>query len=41
LNANEKAVRNQIRESSAETRKRAQKTMREVRELVGLPSLKI
>jgi tryptophanyl-tRNA synthetase len=41
LNAHEKMVKDQIRESSAETRKRAQKTMREVRELVGLPSLKI
>jgi tryptophanyl-tRNA synthetase len=41
LNANEQAVKNEIWESSAETRKRAQKTMREVRELVGLPSLKI
>ena len=39
LTANEKAVKIQIQEASAETRKRAQKTLREVREIAGLPSL--
>jgi tryptophanyl-tRNA synthetase len=36
LNADKEAVKAQIRESSAEIRKRAQQTMREVRELTGL-----
>jgi len=40
LNADRKAVKAQIQESSAEIRKRAQQTMREVRELTGLGSLK-
>ena len=40
LNADKKAVKNQIQESSAEIRKRAQQTMREVRALTGLPTLR-
>ena len=40
LEANKESVKAQIRESSAETRKRAQQTRREVREVPGLGSLK-
>ena len=40
LNADKKSVKTQIQESSAEIRKRAQQTMREVREMTGLGSLK-
>lgn len=40
LNADKKATQNLIEESSAETRKRAQKTLREVRELTGLLNLR-
>ncbi|HNG90993.1 MAG TPA: tryptophan--tRNA ligase, partial [Saprospiraceae bacterium] len=40
LNADRKAVKAQIQESSAEIRKRAQQTMREVRQLTGLPTLR-
>ncbi|GAB4496068.1 MAG: tryptophan--tRNA ligase [Saprospiraceae bacterium] len=40
LNADKRAVKASIQESSAEIRKRAQQTMREVRELTGLVSLK-
>lgn len=40
LEADKKAVKNQIYESSAEIRTRAQQTMREVREITGLPSLR-
>ncbi|MCC6459727.1 MAG: tryptophan--tRNA ligase [Saprospiraceae bacterium] len=40
LNADKKAVKGQILESSAAIRKRAQATLREVREIVGLPGLK-
>ena len=40
LEADKKAVKNQIHESSAEIRKRAQQTMREVREIAGLPTLR-
>jgi tryptophanyl-tRNA synthetase len=40
LQADKKNVKSQIQDSSAEIRKRAQKTMREVRELTGLASLR-
>jgi tryptophanyl-tRNA synthetase len=40
LQADKKVVKSQIQESSAETRKRAQQTLREVREITGLASLK-
>ncbi len=40
LNADKKATKNLIVETSAEARKRAQKTMREVRELTGLLPLR-
>ena len=40
LNADKRAVKARIQESSAEIRKRAQQTMREVRELTGLVTLK-
>jgi tryptophanyl-tRNA synthetase len=40
LQADKKAVKSQIQESSAETRKRAQQTLREVREITGLGSLR-
>lgn len=40
LNADKRTVKTQIQESSAEIRKRAQQTMKEVRELTGLGSLK-
>ena len=40
LSANKRAVKAQIQESSAEIRKRAQQTMKEVRELTGLVSLR-
>jgi len=40
LQADKKAVKSLIQDSSAETRKRAQQTMREVREITGLASLK-
>ncbi len=40
LQADKKAVKSMIQDSSAETRKRAQQTMREVREITGLGSLK-
>ncbi|MBV6441490.1 MAG: tryptophan--tRNA ligase [Haliscomenobacteraceae bacterium CHB4] len=40
LNADKRAVKAQIQESSAEIRKRAQQTMREVRELTGLVGMK-
>ena len=40
LQEDKKNVKSQIQESSAETRKRAQKTLREVREITGLGSLK-
>lgn len=40
LQADKRSVKAQIQESSAEIRKRAQQTMREVRELTGLTSLK-
>ncbi len=40
LNADKKAVKTRIHESSAEIRKRAQETMREVRQLTGLPTLR-
>ena len=36
LNADKKAVKNLIKASSAEIRKRAQETIREVKELTGL-----
>lgn len=41
LQADKKNVKAQIQESSAEIRKRAQKTMREVREIAGLGALKM
>jgi tryptophanyl-tRNA synthetase len=40
LNADKKAVKSMIQDSSAEVRKRAQKTLKEVREIVGLPTLR-
>jgi tryptophanyl-tRNA synthetase len=40
LQADKKAVREQIQASSAEIRKRAQKTLKEVREITGLGSLR-
>lgn len=40
LDADKRAVKARIQESSAEIRKRAQRTMREVRELTGLVSMK-
>lgn len=40
LLANKKEVKNQIRASSAEIRKRAQETMREVKELAGLMNVR-
>ncbi|MBL7825017.1 MAG: tryptophan--tRNA ligase, partial [Saprospiraceae bacterium] len=40
LQADKKAVKEQIQESSAAIRKRAQKTLKEVREIVGLPTLR-
>lgn len=40
LNADKKSVKSQIQDSSAEIRKRAQQTMREVREMTGLGSLR-
>lgn len=40
LQADKKNVKNQIQESSAEIRKRAQQTLREVREITGLASLR-
>ena len=40
IQADKKAVKSQIQESSAEIRKRAQQTLREVREITGLASLK-
>jgi tryptophanyl-tRNA synthetase len=40
LNADKKAVKNMIKASSAEIRKRAQETVREVKELVGLVNVK-
>jgi len=40
LQADKKAVKGLIQDSSAETRKRAQQTLREVREIVGLPTLR-
>ncbi len=40
IEANKKAIKNQIAESSAKFRQDAQTTMKEVRELVGLASLK-
>lgn len=40
LNADKRAVKSQIQDSSAEIRKRAQQTMREVRELTGLVPVK-
>lgn len=40
LNADKRAVKNRIQESSAEIRNRARQTMREVRELTGLPQVK-
>ncbi|MBL7804280.1 MAG: tryptophan--tRNA ligase [Saprospiraceae bacterium] len=40
LNADKKAVKAQIQASSAEIRKTAQQTLREVRELTGLPGLR-
>ncbi|MCB0527185.1 MAG: tryptophan--tRNA ligase [Saprospiraceae bacterium] len=40
LNADKRKVKSMIQDSSAEVRKRAQQTMREVRELTGLPNLK-
>lgn len=40
LNADKKAVKSVIQESSAEIRKRAQQTLREVRALTGLPTLR-
>ena len=41
LNANKKLVKEQIKESSAEIRKRAQETIREVKELAGLLNVKM
>jgi tryptophanyl-tRNA synthetase len=41
LNADKKNIKAQIQESSAEIRKRAQKTLREVRDITGLTSLKM
>ena len=41
LNADKKAVKEQIRESSASIRKRAQETIREVKELAGLINVKM
>ncbi|MBL7776362.1 MAG: tryptophan--tRNA ligase [Saprospiraceae bacterium] len=41
LNADKRAVKSQIQDSSAEIRKRAQQTMKEVREIVGLLPLKV
>lgn len=40
LNADKRAVKAQIQDSSAQFRKKAQQTVREVREIVGLPNLK-
>jgi tryptophanyl-tRNA synthetase len=40
LQADKKAVKAQIQASSAEIRKRAQQTLREVREIAGLPALR-
>ena len=40
LNADKKTVKAQIQDSSAVIRKRAQQTLKEVREIVGLPTLK-
>jgi len=40
IQADQKNVKDQIQEASAETRKRAQKTLREVRDITGLGSLK-
>lgn len=41
LNADKKAVKNQVKASSAEIRKRAQQTVREVKELTGLLNVRI
>jgi tryptophanyl-tRNA synthetase len=40
LQSDKKAVKSQIQDSSAQIRQRAQQTLREVREIVGLPGLK-
>ncbi|MEQ1745084.1 MAG: tryptophan--tRNA ligase [Saprospiraceae bacterium] len=40
LQSDKKAVKTQIQDSSAVIRKRAQQTLKEVREIVGLPTLK-
>jgi tryptophanyl-tRNA synthetase len=40
LQADKKGVKAQIQESSAEIRKRAQQTMKEMRELTGLIGLR-
>ncbi|MCO6479275.1 MAG: tryptophan--tRNA ligase [Phaeodactylibacter sp.] len=40
LNANKKEVKNQIKAASAEIRKRAQETVREVKELTGLQNVR-
>ncbi|MCB0588006.1 MAG: tryptophan--tRNA ligase, partial [Phaeodactylibacter sp.] len=41
LQANKKEVKNQIKASSAEIRKRAQETVREVKELTGLQNVRL
>ncbi|MDX1911101.1 MAG: tryptophan--tRNA ligase [Saprospiraceae bacterium] len=41
LQADKKNVKSRIQDASAETRKRAQQTLREVREITGLGSLKV
>jgi tryptophanyl-tRNA synthetase len=40
LQADKKSVKSQIQDASGEIRKRAQQTLREVREITGLGSLK-
>jgi len=40
LNVDKKVVKNQVQESSAHIRKRAQQTMRDVRDICGIPTLR-
>jgi tryptophanyl-tRNA synthetase len=40
LNANKRALKDQIKQSSSDIRKKAQETLREVKDLVGLVNVK-
>jgi len=40
INADKKALKNQIKQSSFEIRKRAQETLKEVKELTGLMNVR-